>query len=95
MPLLLLIVVLAIGGLLFHKTRRGMRYLIVLVAAVGVASFATFCASVLVLSKIDGIFVSGSGLIEVPACILLWLAVFAKIYAARPPKLGDENPKKG
>jgi hypothetical protein len=87
MSYFLAFVVLAIGGLMFRKMLHVALFLIVFALAVAVASFVTFWSSVLFLSRVDAVLVGGTGVIEGPACILLWLTVFIMIFSLRPSKI--------
>ena len=73
MPYLLAFLGLILAGYFFRKALTALIGMIVVVIAIAGACVITFGASVLLLDRIDAILAGGSGWIEAPACLLLWI----------------------
>ena len=86
MPYLLAFLGLILAGFLFRKVLTALIGMIVVVIALTGACVITFAASVLLLGRIDAILAGGSGRIEAPACLLLWILAFCSILSFLLPK---------
>ena len=86
MPYLLAFLGLILAGLLFRKALTALIGIMVVVIAIAGACVITFGASVLLLGRIDAILAGGSGWIEAPACLLLWILAFCSILSFLLPK---------
>lgn len=86
MPYLLAFLGLILAGFLFRKALTALIGMIVVVIAIAGACVITFGASVLLLGRIDAILAGGSGWIEAPACLLLWILTFYSILSFLLPK---------
>lgn len=86
MPYLLAFLGLILAGYFFRKALTALIGMIVLVIAIAGACVITFGASVLLLGRIDAILAGGSGWIEAPACLFIWIMAFCSILSFLLPK---------
>jgi len=85
-PYIFAILGLLIVGLAFRKVLMALVVAVVVLIALAGATIITFGASVLLLGRIDAIITGGSGWIEIPTCIAVWIMVFASILSFLLPK---------
>jgi uncharacterized membrane protein len=86
LPYLLAIAGLILAGFFFRKVLAALIGMVAVVIALAGACFITFGASVLLLGRVDAILAGGSGWIEVPACLFIWIMAFWSILSFFLPK---------
>jgi len=93
MPYIYAILCILIGGFVFRNALIALAGVIVVLFAIGSATFISFGASVLLFSRIDAVVAGGSGWIEIPASIVLWIMAFSSILAFLLPKGSEAKSK--